>query len=224
MAGAAGGLRGQHRRLAARGRAPSRGRRDAGRRAAGRVGRRGSATASRRLADGCLGAQPGRPGDRPGQPRPAGGLVVRLCRTGPRPTSSGRRTASRDYVPDAAFGGWAGMDAAREQLRARGACLMVDWVPNHVGPDSPWLVAEPRTRSCAARRRIWPSSPTASSRSAATVFARGKDPYFAPWPDVVQVNAFAPACAGLPARRWRGSPSMPTPCAATWRCSCSTTS
>ena len=29
-------------------------------------------------------------------------------------------------------------------------------------------------------------------RAAATVLARGRDPYFPPWPDVVQLDAFSP--------------------------------
>jgi len=48
-----------------------------------------------------------------------------------------------DYEPAPAFGGWAALDRARAELRARGALLMVDWVPNHVGPDSPWLRTAP---------------------------------------------------------------------------------
>jgi hypothetical protein len=102
----------------------------------------------------------------------------------------------RDYVPDPFVGGWAGIDAAREQLRARGARLMLDWVPNHVGPDSPWLLAEPDafvrgTAEELARR------PDAFVAVGGEVFARAKDPYFAPWPDVVQVNAFAPGLRKL---------------------------
>ena len=104
-----------------------------------------------------------------------------------------------DYEPAAAFGGWAGLDTARAELRARGALLMVDWVPNHVGPDSPWLRSDPR-RSCGARRRISLAMPEAFVDVDGTVFANGKDPYFAPWPDVVQVDAFAPSLRSLAAQ------------------------
>ena len=96
----------------------------------------------------------------------------------------------RDYTPDAAVGGWAGIDAAREQLRARGACLMLDWVPNHVGPDSPWLADEPDAFVRGTAEEL-ARQPDAFVSVGGEVFARGKDPYFAPWPDVVQVNAFA---------------------------------
>ncbi len=96
----------------------------------------------------------------------------------------------REYEPDLAFGGWAGLDAAREQLRLRGALLMVDWVPNHVGPDSPWLRLAPDAFVRGADEDA-DRDPTAYVRIGDAVFARGKDPYFPPWADVVQVNPFA---------------------------------
>ncbi|MGV1009544.1 MAG: hypothetical protein ACOYBY_13175 [Dermatophilaceae bacterium] len=102
----------------------------------------------------------------------------------------------RAYEPDGGFGGWPGLDAAREQLRRRGALLMLDWVPNHVAPDSPWLGESPdafvRGSDADAER-----DPTAYVRIGDAVFARGKDPYFPPWADVVQVNAFAPSLRDL---------------------------
>ena len=105
----------------------------------------------------------------------------------------------RDYVPDALVGTWADLKHARGQLRARGARLMLDWVPNHMAPDSPWLEREP-----AAFIHGTPADLTADDKAYVAVgtgvFARGKDPYFAPWPDVVQVNAFAPQLRELAAR------------------------
>jgi hypothetical protein len=108
----------------------------------------------------------------------------------------------REYEPESAFGGWPGLDAAREQLLRRGALLMLDWVPNHVGPDSSWLRTAPRafvrgTDDDLAR------DPAAYLRVGDGIFARGKDPYFAPWPDVVQVNAFAPSLHDLAAATLR---------------------
>ena len=104
----------------------------------------------------------------------------------------------REYAPDEDLGGWAGLDAAREQLRRRGALLMVDWVPNHVGPDCPWLESAPDAfvRGTADDLR---ADPLGYLEVGGTVFARGKDPYFAPWPDVVQVDAFSPALRRLAA-------------------------
>ena len=103
-----------------------------------------------------------------------------------------------DYVPDETFGGWAGMDAARAEIRARGALLMVDWVPNHVAPDSPWLSAAPDAFIRGTAEDL-ARDPAGFVEIGGDVFARGKDPYFAPWPDVIQVNAFAPSLRAVAA-------------------------
>ena len=71
------------------------------------------------------------------------------ARPGSTPTSSGRRTACGGYVADAAFGGPDGLAAARAALAARGVRLVLDYVPNHVAPDHPWVTAT-RSSSCAA--------------------------------------------------------------------------
>src|SRR5438477_6477877 len=49
----------------------------------------------------------------------------------------------RDYEVDERLGGDAGLAAAREALAARGLGLVLDWVPNHVAPDHPWVVTQP---------------------------------------------------------------------------------
>ena len=59
----------------------------------------------------------------------------------------------RGYEVDDRFGGRAGLAAARAALAGRGVQLLVDFVPNHVAPDHPWLVDHPRLlRSGHARR------------------------------------------------------------------------
>ena len=98
----------------------------------------------------------------------------------------------RDYVVDERFGGPGALAAARGQLATRGLGVILDYVPNHVAPDHPWTSARPEclltgTEEDLARR------PEAFLRTAGGVVAKGRDPYFAPWPDVAQLNAFAPA-------------------------------
>jgi Alpha amylase, catalytic domain len=98
----------------------------------------------------------------------------------------------REYVVDERFGGPEGLAAARAQLADRGLALVLDFVPNHVAPDHPWLLERPDcflhgTDGDLARH------PEAFMRTAGGVVANGRDPYFAPWPDVVQLNAYAPA-------------------------------
>ena len=69
--------------------------------------------------------------------------------------------------------------------------LLVDFVPNHVAPDHPWLTEHPEyfvqgTADDLARE------PGGFLQVGDAVIARGRDPYFPPWPDVAQLNAFAP--------------------------------
>ena len=95
----------------------------------------------------------------------------------------------RDYSVDARFGDLA---AARAALAARGLKLILDYVPNHVAPDHPWLLSHPEyfiagTEDDLAR------DPASWLRVGSSIFARGRDPYFPAWPDVVQLNAFSPA-------------------------------
>ena len=99
----------------------------------------------------------------------------------------------RGYVVDDHFGGPDGLASAREALAARGMGLILDFVPNHVAPDHPWTatqagvvrVGHRRGPAAAIRRRL--------SSIGGRVLANGRDPYFPAWPDVVQLNAFAPA-------------------------------
>jgi hypothetical protein len=93
----------------------------------------------------------------------------------------------RDYVVDERFGDLA---AARAELAARGLGLILDYVPNHVAPDHPWTASR---RGCfvAGSEEDLARDPGAFLRTGAGIFARGRDPYFPPWPDVVQLNAFS---------------------------------
>ena len=95
------------------------------------------------------------------------------------------------YTPDSRFGGAPGLAAARSALAERGARLIVDFVPNHVAPDHPWLTEHPDyfVRGDAADLDRAPSE---FLRVGDAIIARGRDPYFPPWPDVAQLNAFAP--------------------------------
>ena len=98
----------------------------------------------------------------------------------------------RDYAVDARFGGPDALAHAREQLAARGLGMILDYVPNHVAPDHPWLGRAARVLSAGTDEEL-AAHPEAFVRTAAGVVANGRDPYFPPWPDVVQLNAFSPA-------------------------------
>ncbi|GAB7102367.1 hypothetical protein JCM4814A_06810 [Streptomyces phaeofaciens JCM 4814] len=99
----------------------------------------------------------------------------------------------RRYVVDAALGGPDGLAEARARLADRGLRLILDHVPNHVAPDHAWLAAHP-DRLIRGTAEDLAEAPDAFLDSGGEIFARGRDPYFPPWSDVVQLNAFS---AGL---------------------------
>jgi hypothetical protein len=97
----------------------------------------------------------------------------------------------RRYVVDQHLGGPEGLAVARRELSKRGMNLVLDFVPNHVAPDHPWVHEHPeyfiRGNSEDAR-----TDPSSFIDVGGTVFACGRDPYFPAWPDVLQLNVFEP--------------------------------
>jgi len=98
----------------------------------------------------------------------------------------------RDYVVDDHLGGPDALAVARAALAARGIGLVLDFVPNHVAPDHPWVTDRPELFVHGSDEDL-ARDPTSFIRVGDRVLANGRDPYFAAWPDVVQLNAFAPA-------------------------------
>ena len=97
----------------------------------------------------------------------------------------------RRYRVDDRLGGPQGLAQAREQLARRGIGLLLDFVPNHVARDHPWVVEHPdyfiQGRTEDLRSRPGEFFPVKD-----WIIACGRDPYFPPWQDVAQVNAFHP--------------------------------
>jgi len=98
----------------------------------------------------------------------------------------------RRYTVDAAFGGPDALAAARGALAARGVRLILDYVPNHVAPDHRWVTSRPELFVRGDEADVQ-ADPGAWLVTAGQVLAHGRDPYFPPWPDVVQLDAFSPA-------------------------------
>jgi Alpha amylase, catalytic domain len=96
----------------------------------------------------------------------------------------------RRYVVDDAFGGPEALAQARKALADRGAKLVLDYVPNHVAPDHPWTTEHPE-RFVRGGPGDLETDPAAWTAVAGNILARGRDPYFPPWPDVVQLDAFS---------------------------------
>ena len=98
----------------------------------------------------------------------------------------------RSYVVDQHLGGPAALAVARNELSQRGMNLLLDFVPNHVAPDHPWAAAHPEYFVHGTIEEAH-NNPNAFITIDGVAFACGRDPFFPPWPDVLQLNAFHPA-------------------------------
>jgi hypothetical protein len=102
---------------------------------------------------------------------------------------SGFAVASYSIRPD--LGGDAALARLRERLRSRGLRLMLDFVPNHVGLDHPWVDEHPDylvTGSEIDLARSPHNYFRVQTTSGSRVFAHGRDLYFPGWPDTIQLN------------------------------------
>jgi hypothetical protein len=100
------------------------------------------------------------------------------------------------YTVHPDLGGEAALARLRTRLRARGLRLMLDFVPNHTALDHPWVESHPEyyvggteldlTR--APRNYTWRKRTRGD-----LLLAYGRDPYFAGWPDTLQLDYSNPA-------------------------------
>ena len=95
------------------------------------------------------------------------------------------------YLVDGHLGGPAGLAAARQRLAERGLRLVLDFVPNHLATDHHWISAQAEYFIQGDRKDLT-RAPGEFFESGGRVFASGRDPYFPPWTDVAQLNAFHP--------------------------------
>ncbi|MEU4159062.1 alpha-amylase [Actinoplanes sp. NPDC026670] len=95
----------------------------------------------------------------------------------------------RRYRVDDRLGGPDGLAEARAQLRARGVRLVLDYVPNHVAPDHPATAGHPEWFVQGTPEDL-AADPAGWFTVDGRVLAHGRDPFFPPWPDVAQLNAF----------------------------------
>ncbi|HET9855406.1 MAG TPA: alpha-amylase family glycosyl hydrolase [Methylomirabilota bacterium] len=109
---------------------------------------------------------------------------------------AGSGFAITGYTVHPDLGGDAALARLRERLRARGLRLMLDFVPNHTGLDHPWVEDHPEYYIAgtdvdlerAPQNYTW-----AKRRRGDLLLAHGRDPYFAGWPDTLQLDYSRPA-------------------------------
>lgn len=90
------------------------------------------------------------------------------------------------YEVAPALGGEAGLKEFRAKLHRHGMKLILDFVPNHLGIDHAWVNAQPElfVQSAKAADGTFAQKTAGGPRW----IANGKDPYFAPWTDVAQLD------------------------------------
>jgi hypothetical protein len=103
----------------------------------------------------------------------------------------GSGVAIQSYTVHSDFGGNSALERLRRRLDRRGLRLLLDFVANHTAPDHPWVEQHSEyyvngTEEQLARE---PRNYTrASAPGGQMVLAYGRDPYFAGWPDTLQLN------------------------------------
>lgn len=95
------------------------------------------------------------------------------------------------YTVHPDLGGGAALGRLRERLRQRGLRLMLDFVPNHMALDHPWVDSHPEyfVRGTEIDLARAPRNYTWVKRSDGDLLlAYGRDPYFEGWPDTLQLD------------------------------------
>lgn len=98
-----------------------------------------------------------------------------------------------EVAPEA--GGRAGLAAFREAALRHGMKIILDYVPNHVGLDHPWVTGATDlcVRGTPQLLATRPGDFFESVRpdGSTVITAHGRDPHFPPWNDTAQLNAFS---------------------------------
>ncbi|HEY1169972.1 MAG TPA: alpha-amylase family glycosyl hydrolase [Verrucomicrobiae bacterium] len=90
------------------------------------------------------------------------------------------------YTPDPLIGGTAALTEFRTRLHTHGLRLILDFIPNHIGLDHPWIQQRPDLLIHSPKKQngFFPITHNGKKHW----IAHGKDPYFDPWTDTAQLN------------------------------------
>lgn len=94
--------------------------------------------------------------------------------------------AIADYQVPRALGGASGLAKFRRRLHQRGLKLVLDFVPNHLGLDHPWVTESPHLFVRGERE----TADTFTQQAAREILwlGHGKDPHFPAWVDTAQLD------------------------------------
>jgi len=99
--------------------------------------------------------------------------------------------AIQNYVVHRDMGGDAALARLRRRLQDRGLKLMLDFVPNHMAPDHPWVEDHPEY-FVAGTEDLLEREPhnyvQVKRKKGDLIMAHGRDPYFSGWPDTLQLD------------------------------------
>jgi len=104
---------------------------------------------------------------------------------------AGSGFAVTGYSAHRDLGGDAALARLRSRMRRHGLRLMLDFVPNHMAPDHPWIAEHPDyfvhgTEEDLARSPL--NYCKVQLKNGPLVLAYGRDPYFDGWPDTLQLD------------------------------------
>ncbi len=104
---------------------------------------------------------------------------------------AGSGFAIQNYAVHRDLGGDAALARLRRRMQKRGLKLMLDFVPNHMAPDHPWIDEHPEFfvhGSEADLARSPRNYCRVQTKRGPLLLAYGRDPYFDGWPDTLQLN------------------------------------
>jgi len=105
----------------------------------------------------------------------------------------GSPLAPMSYHVPSALGGDEALADLRARAQSAGLSLMLDFIPNHVGLDHAWAVEHP-DYFVLGNDYLLRQQPDAYIKLHGRVFAHGRDPFFAPWRNTLQLDYSNPAC------------------------------
>ena len=112
---------------------------------------------------------------------------------------AGSGFAIQNYIVHRDLGGDAALARVRKRLQKRGLKLMLDFVPNHMAPDHPWIDEHPEYFIQGSETDLARSPRNycrLDTKRGPLVLAYGRDPYFEGWPDTLQLNYGNPKLQG----------------------------